>query len=53
MYPSFPIIVKPWLFCYFDKVISEDDYLFNVISDSFMFVTHFKVNPVTLIELKF
>jgi hypothetical protein len=34
---NFTIVVKPWLLCCFDKVISEDYNLFCVISDSFTF----------------
>lgn len=41
IYPSFTTIVKPYLFCCFGKVISEDVYLFHVISDSLTFVPQF------------
>ena len=43
---SFTIIVKLKSFFCFDQIIFED-YLFNVISDSFKSVPYFKINPVT------
>lgn len=42
----FTIIVKPYIFCCFDKVNAEDYYLFSVISDSFTFVPHLRLSTL-------